>query len=219
MDSTLKLIREFADDIDAVAYDKPQQNKPVLPGDQDKITRIQRSIRSLRGWLGSLEDRLAEEEAPKQELWKAILAKCEEIQHAKPHTGSSRGIVYYGSKDRAICILGLSLPNGTKETNILEASRWRGEITVSVQSSISNNDSFWKEKVKFKRQLVIVNHVCYSIGSENSSSSFRGFSGRKFNVEFTDGRVVETTNLWYIGTIPPYYRRQLKDNAKFIKEE
>lgn len=44
---------------------------------------------------------------------------------------------------------------------------------------------------------------------------FAGFSGVRFVIEFDDGTVVETRNLWTQGEIPGKFRRQLKDNATF----
>lgn len=220
MNSTaLTLIRKFADEIDIVVNDKPSTSNMAQFGKADKITKVKGNISSLRGWLSSLEDQVASEEVPKQELWDAILVECGEIQKENPATGSSRGTAFYQGKDRAMCIMTIGLRNGAKMTNIIEAHRWRDQVSVSVNVSYSNNDRFWQEKIAFKKRLIIIDHVCYQTENENSSSHFRGFGGQKFVIEFFDGRKLETTNLWHIGIIPPYYRRTLKDNAKFIRSE
>jgi hypothetical protein len=81
-------------------------------------------------------------------------------------------------------------------------------------------DDFWQSKVEIKDNpnVVRINGVHYFIGDEGSKSSFRGFDGEKFRIKFNDGREVETTNLWYNGSIPKNYLKELPDNAIFIKE-
>jgi len=74
---------------------------------------------------------------------------------------------------------------------------------------------FWKETLD--ETAVIINGRCYHIGDEDSKSYFRGFGGALFIIEFFDGRVVRTTNLWENGVIPPRYR--VPDNARFRKLE
>jgi len=79
--------------------------------------------------------------------------------------------------------------------------------------------NFWNEKVAIKDEprVVRIDGVHYSIGVENENiRSFRGFGGRYFKIEFFDGRIVETTNLWCQGTISVYFKHLLPDNAKFI---
>jgi hypothetical protein len=80
---------------------------------------------------------------------------------------------------------------------------------------------FWTEKIKDKNkpQTVIAKGEMYWIGNEQYTGSFRGFDGRKFIIEFNDGDIVTTTNLWFNGKIPERFREELKDNAKFINEE
>jgi hypothetical protein len=72
---------------------------------------------------------------------------------------------------------------------------------------------FWEETLD--DAAVIVNGRCYHIGDEDSKSYFRGFGGAPRVIEFFDGRVVHTTNLWDNGKIPERYR--VPDNAKFRK--
>lgn len=72
---------------------------------------------------------------------------------------------------------------------------------------------FWEETLD--DTAVIVNGRCYHIGAEDSKSSFRGFGGAPWIIEFFDGRVVHTTNLWCNGTIPS--ELGVQDNAKFGK--
>lgn len=75
---------------------------------------------------------------------------------------------------------------------------------------------FWTDIInntpEEKRVVVKGNH--YIIGNENAIT--KGFDGYPYTIQFNDGRVVKTTNLWNQGIIPEDFRNILKDNAKFI---
>lgn len=90
----------------------------------------------------------------------------------------------------------------------------------TTKNDTTSLDSFWKEKIKdFKRKnpdQVIVNGFHYYIGPENTPTNWKGMNGDLYIVEFFDGRVVETTNLWCQGNIPERYRDALPDNAVFV---
>jgi len=63
--------------------------------------------------------------------------------------------------------------------------------------------------------------TCYYIGNENPRDGWVGFSGRKFLIEFLDGRykeetIIETTNLWHNGIVPEHFRDELPINARFV---
>jgi hypothetical protein len=47
---------------------------------------------------------------------------------------------------------------------------------------------------------------------------FQGFGGRRFTIEFFDGRQAVTNNLWNQGDIPEHFRVRLPDNARFIRD-
>lgn len=112
-------------------------------------------------------------------------------------------------------------------------------ITCKICGNIEDDDKFVKEvkndllknNICFKcyhwnrqlelnlntnRDYAIIDGQHYVIGPEHDDGGFRGFGGRKFIIEFNDGRIVETTNLWHQGTIPDgYWREKMQDNAKF----
>lgn len=52
------------------------------------------------------------------------------------------------------------------------------------------------------------------IGDEKAGG-MRGFDGHQWRIEFFDGRVVSTTNLWSQSTIPDHFRDRLPPNAFF----
>lgn len=55
----------------------------------------------------------------------------------------------------------------------------------------------------------------YVICDEDSKSSFRGFGGAKFQIEFNDGTRVVTTNLWCQGEPKGFWKQHFPDNARF----
>ena len=78
---------------------------------------------------------------------------------------------------------------------------------------------FWHKMLPLVKNsnVAIIDGTFYTIGDENASQfKFnRGFGGDKFVINFKDGRKVTTTNLWYEGHIPEYWRPQFPDNADF----
>lgn len=62
---------------------------------------------------------------------------------------------------------------------------------------------------------VRVKGVQYWVGDEKSICE-RGFGGSYHKIRFADGRVVETTNLWYNGEVPSFMKGALQDNAEFV---
>ena len=77
---------------------------------------------------------------------------------------------------------------------------------------------YWNERVEQQKNndpnLVVINGVVYQIGDENSRSTFRGYGGRTFEIEFFDGRTVTTTNLWFNGGIPDDFKDKLGIDEK-----
>ncbi len=80
------------------------------------------------------------------------------------------------------------------------------EICGTTGSELCNNCYFWIQKSRRNdpNTVVCLNHrrelmVDY-IGPKNAHD--KGCCGRKFEITFTDGRIVETDNLWCNGTPP-----------------
>lgn len=69
------------------------------------------------------------------------------------------------------------------------------------------------------RHVAVINHTYYEIGDGYGFAGRLGFGGRKFVIEFFDGRRITTNDLWCAGTVPPKWRRRHPDNACFIQEE
>lgn len=65
---------------------------------------------------------------------------------------------------------------------------------------------------------LVVDAQSYTIGPERAPSP-KGHGGRRFRIQYPDGRVVESTNLWSQGPIPERWRGRMPDTAVFIKDE
>lgn len=88
------------------------------------------------------------------------------------------------------------------------------EAKTAIELGSCWNCGFWENRARGKNDVVIDGYT-YSIGPENSTSKFRGMAGRKFIIEFLDGRTVTTTNLWAGGEVPKYFRSRIPNTAKF----
>jgi hypothetical protein len=99
-----------------------------------------------------------------------------------------------------------------------ETGNWtHSDELIAAQLCFGCN--FWTEheKEKDSPSTVRIDGTHYHIGKETSSyRACRGFGGRHFRIQFHDGRIVETTNLWCQGDIPKHFRDRLPDNAIFI---
>jgi DNA-directed RNA polymerase subunit RPC12/RpoP len=80
--------------------------------------------------------------------------------------------------------------------------------------------SFWLDKAEYSDYMaihqVIINGEHFMLGE--TDSFIRGFGGREFIIQFFDGRIVETNNLWCQGPIPKRFRSMLPKNAVFLPE-
>ena len=96
----------------------------------------------------------------------------------------------------------------------IDKSRYSNKILCSTECFMID---YWNDRVKdINPKVAIIKGEHYTIGNEKEKGGFRGFGGRKFIINFFDGRIVETTNLWYQGVIPEDFKDSLPDNAQFI---
>ncbi|MEV8636430.1 hypothetical protein AB0395_32735 [Streptosporangium sp. NPDC051023] len=108
------------------------------------------------------------------------------------------------------------------EVEQLDGSNKVYALALTVQESTDDRDSFWGpgsavDKADPERR-VVVDGEHYLIG--DGADSFRGFGGRRHDIEFFDGRTVTTRDLWHQGTVPPKWRERYPDNAKWaVKAE
>lgn len=73
----------------------------------------------------------------------------------------------------------------------------------------------WAIYAEEENPMVIDGHR-YTVGNE-SSSVFRGFGGRRFEIQYFTGEKIVTTNLWHQGEVPAYFRERIPDTARFMQ--
>ena len=92
-----------------------------------------------------------------------------------------------------------------------------------IEKRLCFSCNFWQEKYEYDQlhpgKGVVIDGTHYYIEDENSKSYFRGFGGAKFVIQFNNGEVVETTNLWCQGEIPAIWQEKFPDNAKFLPKK
>ena len=82
--------------------------------------------------------------------------------------------------------------------------------------------SFWLKKTEYTgvvaSRRAIINGEHYMVYAE-TDGLIKGSGGRRVIVEFFDGRIIHSNNLWHQGTIPERFREMLPDSAIFIPVE
>ena len=74
--------------------------------------------------------------------------------------------------------------------------------------------AFWSLRTEIEKPTVIDGRW-YAPGNR-TSGSMRGMAGRRFDIEYFDGRRITTFDLWSGGEIPEVWRGQIPDNARFL---
>lgn len=95
---------------------------------------------------------------------------------------------------------------------------WANQMTAHQMCHSCN---FWRNMLREDSERpshtwCMINGTHYVIGDEKDSSCFRGFGGAEFVIQFNDGVVVKTTNLWCQGEPDGYWKEKFPDNAKFM---
>lgn len=76
--------------------------------------------------------------------------------------------------------------------------------------------AFWSVKADTPpHKRTIIEGRSYGPGNR-TSGSYRGMGGRRFDIEYFDGRRITTYDLWSGGKIPALWRDQFPDNARFL---
>lgn len=76
---------------------------------------------------------------------------------------------------------------------------------------------YWRVEVTKPHEVVIDARI-YSLGNINKppGSPYAGMAGRRFDIEFFDGRVVTTHDLWAGSEVPDRLKQQIPDTARFL---
>jgi len=95
------------------------------------------------------------------------------------------------------------------------------ERTIMEREAVCFNCAFWMSLTESAYTALpttaVVDGSVYHIAEEGVTGMSQGFCGRKFVIEFDDGRVVTTTNLWYRGKVPEAFAAEFPNNAVFCK--
>ena len=92
--------------------------------------------------------------------------------------------------------------------------------TLKPDNNACSDCQFWFDlwQERDNSNIVRVGDKHYAISTQKSSNKrFNGFGGQVFKIQFSDGRVVETDNLWHQGTIPEVWQQMgLAPNATMV---
>lgn len=161
------------------------------------------------------------------ELNEALCQKAEELRTVHRKNGTWNGDSLSATNCSAYVVskmLEVHMPDGTTAAYWISASRWprsgrAQRIDVNVKRFFHSSEDYWEEQLAAEpERRVVIGGVHYRLGKNgNTRHQFNGFGGRRFDIEFFDGRIVTTYDLWYQGQIPPKFRKQLSDNARWAK--
>lgn len=80
---------------------------------------------------------------------------------------------------------------------------------------------FWHDRIDAQSDpaACIINGQSFQDAGRRTdiNRSSLGFGGREFRIEFLDGRVIETNNLFGQGPVPERFRDRLPDTARFVE--
>ena len=76
---------------------------------------------------------------------------------------------------------------------------------------------YWRERLTKPNDTVIEGRI-YSVGdvAKPPNNPHAGMAGRRFDIEYFDGRRVTTHDLWAGSDVPERYKAQIPDTARFL---
>lgn len=166
---------------------------------------------------------------PDAALWELVLAEVEVIKawHKGEITGTGRSEAMWAGSGAVTAHLTIYLRGGEVLLYVVTARAGSpyvkpSEPKVTFKRYHEQNDHYWMRQVdgdEEDQRGVVVDGVHYRLGpNKPGRGEFKGFGGRRFEIEWLDGRPsVVTNDLWYQGRIPDKYRILLPDNAKFVQ--
>ena len=89
------------------------------------------------------------------------------------------------------------------------------EKKVMDAEGVCFNCAFWRVRAAQKHDTVIDGRL-YTVGNRPAGGSTNGMAGRRFDIEYFDGRRVTTHDLWAGGEVPERYKAQIPDTARFL---
>lgn len=102
-----------------------------------------------------------------------------------------------------------------------ENNQWVEEYTKMLEKhQMCFTCNHWRQQMEDDKERgehgwAVINGKHYVLEPDTQEdSTFKGFCGAKTRITFFDGTVVKCNNLWYQGTIPEgYWRELMPDNA------
>lgn len=95
-----------------------------------------------------------------------------------------------------------------------ERLHWSADVEAQLRErKLCFGCNFWENQAR-KGCDTVIDGFTYGPGNR-TSGSFRGMAGRRFDIEYFDGRKVTTYDLWGGGEIPEAFRDRLPDTARF----
>lgn len=153
-------------------------------------------------------------------LWARLLKEVAALPNAGSTSRSTGSFEHTDGASVGRCRYTEYQGDGTRMHWDLTATLRGGRITVSSQTSVDSCDDSWgpggRMDLTDPRRRVVVAHEHYMLGPDRPRDNFKGFGGRRWEIEFHDGRRVTTHDLWYQGVIPPKWRDRYPDNARFV---
>ncbi len=105
----------------------------------------------------------------------------------------------------------------------IEREEEDGTLTVGVAETIHHHDEFWGPggiaDTADPGRWAVIDGAFFTIGDGDGFGGVAGFGGKRWEIEFFDGRRVVTRDLWPTGQITPKWRERWPDNARFVKDE
>lgn len=89
-----------------------------------------------------------------------------------------------------------------------------GELRRMQRDGTCFTCAFWELRAETGAKTIIDGCV-YSPG-RRTSGEFRGCAGRRFDIEYFDGKRITTFDLWVGGVIPQRWRDRMPDTARFL---
>ena len=103
-----------------------------------------------------------------------------------------------------------------------EENRQFAQLTMNrmIEKQLCFTCDHWTKLLAHKDESIRLDNGFHYIdgGKSNGPSHAKGHGGHRWLIEFFDGRVIDTDNLWCQGTIPEHFKSRLPVNAKVIQD-
>ncbi|MEV0556320.1 hypothetical protein AB0I27_23060 [Streptomyces sp. NPDC050597] len=148
-------------------------------------------------------------------LWDGVLAIVEKL----PSNGNTRRSIGEFTEDG----MGGSAMRATYSVKQDDGTHKVFQLTLSCEESTDHEDGFWGPggtrdgDDPAKRVVVAGEHYVLGDDKPDYPKAFKGFGGRRFAIEFLDGRRIVTHDLWHQGVVPPKWRERYPNNARFVQ--